>query len=477
MFGAIFRKEVRNHLLSFRFQAVFVLLIVLLPATVLVLSNDAVRRQSEFSQRQAGIERYLAEYAHFNRLQNVIAPAQPPLPVYALVRGLSADVNLDAFDNDPLPVMFPLIDLTFIVAVLLSLAALILSYDAVSGEKEDGTLKLVLANGIPRSTVILGKIAGGIVTLLVPFLIALALGLFIILINPRLGWSGPDWVALGLITAGSAVYLALFFGLGVLVSSRHQSSSSSIMTSLFVWVLAVLVLPNLSPYAASLLRPAPSAIKVGREVGRLTDVERDDLGRKLSAERRAAVLKAHPVLEGSDRMPKAEIDAAIRRDPEFAGAYDILRKETQAAWDEANRIQGAKAKALQDDLKRKEEAQTRLSVNLSTASPMAAFTYLAADSSGTGLGGQAHFDDLATVWWQAYEVYSRRKIAEIQKAEPTRDAWNTPVDVRDMPRFVFHPETTSDRLKSVWVPFLVLAGLALAVFVASFVSFNRTDVR
>ena len=76
------------------------------------------------------------------------------MPFQALVRGLSDDVNLDTFDNDPLPVMFPLIDLTFIVTILLSLAALILSYDAVCGEKEDGTLKLMLANGLPRFKIV-----------------------------------------------------------------------------------------------------------------------------------------------------------------------------------------------------------------------------------------------------------------------------------------------------------------------------------
>jgi len=477
MFRAIAGKEIRNHLLSFRFQAVFVLLLVLLPATVLVLSNDAVRKQTEASERQASVERYLASYAHFNRLQNVIEPSEPPLPVHAMVRGLSDDVNMEAFDNDPLPVIFPLIDLTFIVAVLLSLAALILSYDAVCGEKEDGTLKLVLANGVPRSTVILGKIAGGVATLLIPFLIALAASLLIILASPRLGWSGPEWIALGLITAGSAVYLTLFYSLGVLISARHQTGASSIMTALFVWVLAVLVLPNLSPYAASLLSPAPSAIKVGREVQRLTDVDRDALGNKLSGEKRAVVLKEYPVLTGIERMSEADIKAVIGRDPDFARAYDLWRQAGAAGWNEANSIQNAKADALRDDLRRKEEAQTRLSVAISSASPMAAFTYLSADASGTGLRGQTHFGELSAAWDQAYGAYLRRKIAELQKAEPTRDVWNTPVNVSDMPRFVFRPEAASERIKGVWVPFLLLAGLGLSLFAAAYASFVRYDVR
>jgi hypothetical protein len=121
--------------------------------------------------------------------------------------------------------------------------------------------------------------------------------------------------------------------------------------------------------------------------------------------------------------------------------------------------------------------RTRLSVAISSASPMAAFTYLSADASGTGLRGQTHFGELSAAWDQAYGAYLRRKIAELQKAEPTRDVWNTPVNVSDMPRFVFRPEAASERIKGVWVPFLLLAGLGLSLFAAAYASFVRYDVR
>jgi len=477
MLGLIVLKEIRSHLLSFRFLAVFVLLLVFVPATVVILTNDAVRQQDDHSRRQAEIESYLSRYAHFNRLGGVVQPSQPPIPFLALVRGLTSEPNLNAFDSDPLPVMFPLVDLTFIVAVLLSLAALILSYDAVSGEREDGTLRLVLTNGVRRGTVLFGKILGSAAALFLPFLTAMAAGLVVILLNPRLAWRGSDWGALAGILAGAFVYLGVFVGLGVLVSSRHASSSASILTSLFVWVLVVLVVPNLSPYAASLLRPTPSTIAVGREVNRLTDIERDELGRKLSAERRAAVVRDNPVLEGVERMGEGEVQEAIKRDPVFAKAHEIFRKESEAAWTEANRIQGAKAEVLRGDLRRREEAQTKLALGLSMASPFASFTYLAADLSNTGMRNTRHFGRLSAAFWTSYREYARKKTEEMRAANPTVDVWNTAVDVRDMPRFVYTEEALAARFKAAVVPFLLLAGLALAVFAASVLAFNRADVR
>jgi ABC-type transport system involved in multi-copper enzyme maturation permease subunit len=143
----------------------------------------------------------------------------------------------------------------------------------------------MLANGVPRAKILLGKIVGGTLTLLVPFLLSLVLGLIVILLNPRVAWGGSDWGMLGVLLAGAAVYVAFFQVLGVFISARHQSSSASIMTSLCVWVLLVLVVPNLSPYFASLVSPAPSRIKIGREASRLLDIDRDDLGRRLEADK------------------------------------------------------------------------------------------------------------------------------------------------------------------------------------------------
>jgi ABC-type transport system involved in multi-copper enzyme maturation permease subunit len=475
--NAIILKEIRGHVLSFRFQAIFLLLLVIIPVTTLVLTNDYVRQQDDASRRQAEIQAYLSKYAHFNRLGGVIAPSQPPLPFLALVRGLSAEVNMDDFDNDPLPVMFPLIDLVFIVTILLSLAALVLSYDAVAGEREDGTLKLMLANGVTRARVILGKFFGGIVTLLIPFAVGLAIGTILLLLNPRVGWTGSDWGALGMIVAGAVVYIGLFFALGILFSSLHRSSASSIMTSLFAWVLIVLVIPNLSPYAASLLRPTPSRITVNRQISRLQDVERDDLGRKLEKERRAAVLKQYPVLESMARMSQAEVKAMVQKDAAFAQAYGVLNKEVDAAWREANAIQSDKAKVLSDDLDQRQKAQTKLSRILSMASPLADFSYLAADLSNTGLRNQQHFETLVTAWGQSYREYSGRKMNELRKLYPTMEVWNMATDVSDMPRFVYKEEALSGRILAGLWPLVVLVVLALALFTGGFVAFLRYDVR
>jgi ABC-type transport system involved in multi-copper enzyme maturation permease subunit len=475
MLKTIIKKEIQNNIFSFRFLTSFVLLLVIVPVTVFILTNDYLRRIDEYSLRQTEIENYMKNYAHFNRVQNVIRPTQPPLPFYSLIRGISQDVNIEEFDDDPLPVMFPLIDLVFIVTILMSLIALIFSYDSVSGEKEDGTLKLILSNDIPRSKVILGKIMGGILTLFIPFLFSLVVGLLIVALHPRVSWKGADWGALGLIVVGSALYFGFFYGLGVFISSRHHSSSSSIMTSLFAWVLLVLVVPNLSPYVASFISPASSRIKIARETSRITDTERDDLGNKLVKERLGELVKKYPVL--AENLSEAETKKRVAKDPAYREAYQARTHEVQAAWDEANRIQNEKADRIWREVSRKEAAQTDLSRYLSMVSPFSDFTYLATDLSSTGIRNEAHFGQVSDLFWQAYADYSRQKIEALQKKDPSTDWWNTAVDMSDRPRFRYQQEALSGRVQATLPAFAVLIICGLILFLAAYFSFIRYDVR
>jgi len=476
MWKTLVAKEMRAHLLSFRFLASFVILFVLVTATAVVLTGDYVRKLDEYSGRQAELDRYLRSYAHFNRIGNVLQPTQPPIPFQTLIRGLTADVNMEAFDDDPLPVMFPLIDLTFIVTILMSLVALILTYDAVSGEKEEGTLKLMLANSVPRSKVILAKVAGAGLTLVGPLVASLAAGMLVVLLHPRVDWTGVDWAALGLIVVGAVLYGGVFSLVGILVSSAHRSSASSIMTSLFIWTLLVLVVPNLSPYVASFLAPAPSRIKIARETARLMDVDRDDLGRKLQTEYQAQVFKDHPVL--AERLSEAEVKERVAVDPEYRKAYEANRAARERAWAEANRVQGVKAGELAEDLRRKEEAQTGLARAISMVSPLADFAYLATDLSSTGTRNQAHFGRLAELWGQAfYRDYRTRKVEELRAKDPTADAWNTPIDMTDAPRFRYAEEGLGGRVQAALPPLAILLGYGVVLFAAAYVTFIRTDVR
>ena len=59
------------------------------------------------------------------------------------------DANINMKDVGP---NISQVDWAFIIGYVLSLIALLFTFDAISGERERGTLRLMLANSIPRHT-------------------------------------------------------------------------------------------------------------------------------------------------------------------------------------------------------------------------------------------------------------------------------------------------------------------------------------
>lgn len=482
MLRTIIKKEFLNNVFSFRFMVVFVLLMVVVTLTVLILTDDYLRRMDEYFLRQSDIESYMRRYAHFNRVNAVLMPSQPPLPFYSLIRKISPDDYVienvfGEFNSDPLPIMFPLIDLTFIVTILLSLVALLFSYDSICGEKEDGTLKLMLSNKLSRAKIILGKVFAGTLTILIPYILSLTIGLLVIQFNPRISWSGANWKSFGLILLGSILYLSFFYCLGLFISSRHRSSSSSIMTSLFVWVILILLIPNLSPYLASFLSPTPSKIKVERDIERITMDERDELMRKMWREKQAELYKQYPILDENKNLTQAEQARKAVEDPAYKEAYQILSDQFKIIVAEANRIQHEKVGGMRTELNRKEEAQMLLSLGISMISPLADFTYLATDLSSTGLRNMIHFQRIVGEWRRLFGDYSEKKRAAIEKENPAIDSWNVAVDMSDRPRFQYQEEALAGKFKWTLPSFAALIIYNLIFFLTAFFSFIKYDVR
>jgi len=120
------------------------------------------------------------------------------------------------------------LDWAFIIGVIVSFAAIILTYDAISGEREDGTLKLMMSNSVSRASIILGKYLGGIVSLLIPLVAAIILNLIIVLIL-GVNFTPEQWGRIGMISLISLVYTSCFLMLGLFVSSLTRSSTVSLV--------------------------------------------------------------------------------------------------------------------------------------------------------------------------------------------------------------------------------------------------------
>ena len=136
------------------------------------------------------------------------------------------------------------VDWAFVIGYVLSLLAILFTFDAISHERERGTLRLILANSMPRHTVLLGKFLGAFISIGIPTILAILINMLLISTSSTVHLNTEAWGRLGIITAIALLYISLFLAIGILVSARTHRSSVSLVILLLAWVIFVVFIPG-----------------------------------------------------------------------------------------------------------------------------------------------------------------------------------------------------------------------------------------
>lgn len=148
----------------------------------------------------------------------------------------------------------------WILQVLIPLLIIIVGFNAVSGERERGTLRQLLSLGVTTRSLLLGKaaaLAACVAALIVPLgLVFAAIAVVRLPAGERL-----DVVyRLAWMTAGYGLYLGIFLFLTLAVSAFARSSRMALVLLLGLWVATTLIAPRAASEAANLLYPTPSRL-------------------------------------------------------------------------------------------------------------------------------------------------------------------------------------------------------------------------
>jgi Cu-processing system permease protein len=160
------------------------------------------------------------------------------LAALALALAFVGSVPVGQVGAAPLEVV--VVSLASLSILLLPLIALLLSFDAVVGEAERGTLLLLLAGPVLRWQVVLGKFLGQVAILTVATV--LGYGAAALAVAARSGV--PDAAATGAFATliGSSVLLgAAFVALGLLVSVLVRERQTAAGAALGLWLVAAVI--------------------------------------------------------------------------------------------------------------------------------------------------------------------------------------------------------------------------------------------
>jgi len=487
MLKTIIAREFLDNILNLRFMVGLVLCLVITVACIVILAHDYRQELADYNHRVNLQDEFLSNYATRNRMFRTIPAQKPPERFRPLILGMSGDETAKSFDDNPLPILFPSLDFLFIVTIIMSLLAILFSYDAVTGERQSGTLRLVIANSIPRTTILFGKFIGGAASLIIPFILALLVGVLYINLNRDIYWDGSAWVELALLTAASITFITLFYLLGLMVSTFSRYSAVSILNCLLLWVLLILVIPNVCPYISAQIRRVPSIKETERQVEEI-----DRASREVLRQRREEVVNKFrsdygglfSKLEslGFGRIlddevgDKEKVEELAAADSQFKTMVDSFRRELEQAQGEWIDTKAKEENRLWGNLNTKAAAQTRLAKDLACISPFANFVYVARDLTGTGLRSLEYFEQLKSEYErQFFWPYVAKRVQDAKKNDP-KFTWDSFLDISDRPRFVFKEEPLKHKLGEV-LPYWGILGLFNVVFfAAAFARFMRYNV-
>jgi ABC-type transport system involved in multi-copper enzyme maturation permease subunit len=151
------------------------------------------------------------------------------------------------YDHDyPLFKIYKVYDFTFVIAFILSLLAIFITYDAVTGERESGILRLALSSQVNKSKFLLGKVVGGYLSVILPYLISFITSLLILLLATDINFNMVSYSRLGLALGVSLLYLGVIFLITTLASIFFSRSSTALFSVLVLWVLMAFIVPYLS---------------------------------------------------------------------------------------------------------------------------------------------------------------------------------------------------------------------------------------
>jgi ABC-type transport system involved in multi-copper enzyme maturation permease subunit len=465
MFRIVLKRELLHNLYSLRFLISLVLVLAVFAAGAVSFVRSQAQDREKYRVTEGQYLENMRSLATAGATQ--LAVRQQTFTLKPRASGFIADAkerylpnaivysawNVFGFQNrsgsaNPFLVRFDELSWTFIAALIVSFIALLFTFDAVSGEKETKTLALCLANPVSRATLLGGKLASAVLSVMAMVLIGTLTSLVIVLVLGRGGLSPALSGEVLAFLAITALLAATFAAFGLLASVVSRNSNVSLLMALAFWLAFAVVVPNSSTFLAKTFFPLESSESIERRI----EAAFDDLNK-------AAPPGSWMMHGGNPFLPQHELRANLQMKRLIADKS----------------IRDAYYQAMFDQYER-----TRL---VTALSPVSVFEYLAEAAAGGGyLRFRKAWDDMHIFQAQFLNFFKALDAADTGSPHwynPVENVSTTrkPVAFEKVPQFQERPMSLAERLGPALKFLLINVFVLSAVYFAAFILFVRYDVR
>ncbi|HDJ89854.1 MAG TPA: ABC transporter permease, partial [Thermoprotei archaeon] len=177
------------------------------------------------------------------------------------IAGLSFIFTLTGETIGRRPLIFLFSNLLNTLGFIAPLIGVVIGFDAISGEREKGTLKILLSQPIYRDDIVNGKILAFITVISLSILAAtgISIGAFASFLNISM-----DDVFRILLIAVFAILLSIgYYSISLFFSIHFRKTTHSALASISLWITLTLILPILASIIAFIIVGPPPQINPG----------------------------------------------------------------------------------------------------------------------------------------------------------------------------------------------------------------------
>jgi ABC-type transport system involved in multi-copper enzyme maturation permease subunit len=271
-----------------------------------------------------------------------------------------------------------------------------------------------------------------------------------------------------------------------MVSALSRNSSVSVLKSILLWILIVLVIPNLGPYVSSELFPIPSLVRITKEYNQLSGEEGAKRAKEVHEliaeldkryeEKYGELFKEYIAIPREKRLERTGMESP---DSDIKTMGLKYRQEYRAIGEKIDAPIIERREKVREQIKIEAERQTRVSKNIAAISPFADYIYLSADLAGTGMRSKENIERATSEFGALADKFSQEKSDEKDRKRISdwKNIKDNPLDISGRPRFSYEEEPLPARI-SVSLPYLgVMLLYGVLFFAIAFVGFIRYDVR
>jgi ABC-2 type transport system permease protein len=329
----------------------------------------------------------------------------------------------------------------FVLQTLAPLLAIFLAFGAVARERERGTLRVLLAQGVGGGQLLAGKVLGhGAAAMLI------AAPAFAILLGMALLGSTPMLPSL-LLVAGYAAYLLVWTLVAVLVSALARRPRDALLALVGLWLASVILMPRTLPEVAAAQIATPTRIEteitLKRELKAIGDSHNPD--DPYFNDFRAKTLAKYGVARIEDLPVQYAGLVGMEGERLTTELYDRYAKETFAA----------------------EKAQSAVAAAFGVVSPLIAVRQLSMALAGVDLNGHQDFLDQAERYrYNLVQALNLMQVEQIPNVNPGEDPRISADNWSEAPDFAYvRPDALEIGADRIWPNFAILFGWlgALAV--------------